>query len=75
MLAEAVRLLAIGLVTGAIAAQLLTRFIASLLFGVGASDVPTHLAVFAMLVTVTLLASYLPAHRAARIDPIAALRE
>jgi putative ABC transport system permease protein len=75
VLAEAVRLLAIGLVTGAIAAQLLTRFIASLLFGVGASDVPTHLAVFAVLVTVTLLASYLPAHRAARIDPIAALRE
>ena len=75
VLGEAVRLLAIGLVTGAIAAQFLTRLIASLLFDVGASDVPTHLVVFAVLATVTLLASYLPARRAARIDPIAALRE
>jgi putative ABC transport system permease protein len=75
VLGEAVRLLTIGLVTGAIAAQFLTRLIASLLFGVGASDVPTHLVVFAVLGTVTLLASYLPARRAAGIDPIAALRE
>jgi putative ABC transport system permease protein len=75
VLGEAVRLLAVGLVTGAIAAQFLTRLIASLLFGVGAADIPTHLAVFALLATVTLLASYLPARRAASIDPIAALRE
>jgi putative ABC transport system permease protein len=75
VLGEAVRLLAIGLVTGAVAAHFLTRLIASLLFGVGATDVPTHLAVFAVLGTVTVLASYLPARRAASIDPIAALRE
>jgi putative ABC transport system permease protein len=75
VLGEAVRLLATGLAAGAIAAQFLTRLIASLLFGVGASDVPTHLVVFAVLGIVTLLASYLPARRAARIDPIAALRE
>jgi putative ABC transport system permease protein len=75
VLGEAVRLLAIGLVTGAVAAQFLTRLIASLLFGVGATDVPTHLVVFAVLGTVTVLASYLPARRAASIDPIAALRE
>ena len=75
MLGEALRLLAIGLVAGVIAAQLLTRLIASLLFGVGATDVPTHLVVCAVLATVTLLASYLPARRAAGIDPIAALRE
>jgi ABC-type antimicrobial peptide transport system permease subunit len=37
--------------------------------------VPTHLVVFAVLGTVTVLASYLPARRAASIDPIAALRE
>jgi putative ABC transport system permease protein len=75
VLAEAVRLLAVGLVIGAIAAQFLTRLIASLLFGVGATDVPTHLVVFTLLTTVALLASYLPARRAAGIDPIAALRE
>ena len=75
VLGEAVRLLTAGLVAGAIAAQFLTRLIASLLFGVGASDVPTHLVVFAVLATVTLLASYVPARRAAGIDPIAVLRE
>jgi putative ABC transport system permease protein len=75
VLGEAVRLLAIGVIAGVIAAQLLTRFIASLLFGVGPTDVATHLVVFAVLTMVSLLASYLPARRAATIDPIAALRE
>jgi putative ABC transport system permease protein len=75
VLGEAVRLLAIGLVTGAVASHFLTRLIGSLLFGVGATDLPTHLVVFAVLGTVTVLASYLPARRAASIDPIAALRE
>ena len=75
MLGEAVRLLAVGLVAGAIAAQFLTRLIASLLFGVTATDVPTYLVVFVVLATVALVASYLPARRASRVDPIAALRE
>jgi putative ABC transport system permease protein len=75
VLGEALRLLAIGLVAGVIAAQLQTRLIASLLFGVGATDVPTHLVVCAVLAAVTLLATYLPARRAAGIDPIAVLRE
>ena len=75
VLGEAGRLLAIGLVTGAVAAQFLTRLISSLLFGVAATDVPTHLVVFVVLGMVTMLASYLPARRAAGIDPIAALKE
>ena len=75
VLGEAVRLLVVGLVAGAIAAQFLTRLIASLLFGVTATDVPTYLVVFVVLATVALVASYLPARRAARVDPIAALRE
>jgi putative ABC transport system permease protein len=75
VLGEAVRLLAIGLVAGAVAAQLLTRLIGSLLFGVGATDLPTHLAVSALLGTVGMLASYLPARRAAAVDPIGALKE
>ena len=75
VLGEAVRLLVIGLVAGAIAAQFLTRVIASLLFGVAATDVPTYVVVFVVLSTVALVASYLPAHRAARVDPLAVLRE
>src|SRR4029453_13764729 len=70
VLGEALRLLAIGLVAGVIAARFLTRFAASQLFGVGTTDVPTHLVVCAVLAAVTLLASYLPARRAAGIDPI-----
>jgi putative ABC transport system permease protein len=75
VLYEAIRLLAVGLAAGAVASQFLTRLISSLLFGVAVTDVPTHLVVFAVLGTVALLASYLPARRAASIDPIAALRE
>jgi putative ABC transport system permease protein len=75
VLGEAVRLLAVGLVTGAMAAQALTRLISSLLFGVRSTDVATHLAVFALLGTVALLASYLPARRAAAVDPMSVLRD
>jgi putative ABC transport system permease protein len=75
ILGEAGRLLLIGLVAGAILARWLTRWIASLLFAVTATDVVTHLVVFAVLGAVTLLASYLPARRAASTDPMVALRE
>ena len=60
---------------GAIAARWLTRWIASLLFGVTTTDPATHLVVFLVLGTVGLLASYLPARRAAGVDPMVALRE
>ena len=75
VLGEAARLLTVGLVAGAVAAQLLTRLISSLLFGVTTIDVPTHLVVFAELGTVPLRASYLQARRAAGVDPIVPLRE
>ena len=75
VLGETGRLLALGLLTGAAVAQVLTRLITALLFGVKGTDVPTHLVVFALLGSVALLASYLPARRAAAIDPMAALRE
>jgi ABC-type antimicrobial peptide transport system permease subunit len=74
-LGEAGRLLLIGLAVGAIAARWLTRWIASLLFGVTTTDLATHLVVFAVLGTVAFLASYLPARRAAAVDPMVALRE
>jgi putative ABC transport system permease protein len=75
VLSESGRLVVVGLVAGAIVTRWLTRWIASLLFGVTATDVATHLVVFAVLGTVALLASYLPARRAAGIDPMVALRE
>ena len=75
VLMEALRLAAIALVIGAIAAQLLTRVIAAMLFGVTGTDAATYAAVWTFLVGVTLLASYLPARRAAQVDPIIALRE
>ena len=75
ILGEAGRLLLLGLSVGALATRWLARWIASLLFGVTTSDLATHLTVFMVLSTVALLASYLPARRAAAVDPMVALRE
>lgn len=75
VLVEALRLAVIALVLGAIAAQVLTRLIAAMLFGVTGNDMATYVAVWTFLAGVTLLASYLPARRAAHVDPIVALRE
>jgi putative ABC transport system permease protein len=52
----------------------LTRFLETLLFTVKPTDAPTYASVAAVLVAVALLASYLPARRAARVDPLTALR-
>jgi predicted permease len=65
---------AIGLVVGLVSAGLLTRSITSLLFQVQPSDPVVYLGVGFVLLLVALLASYLPARRAAKIDPLVALR-
>jgi putative ABC transport system permease protein len=64
----------IGTVLGLAAAAGLTRLMSSLLFGVTALDALTYAAVSALLLIVAALASYIPAHRAASVDPVSALR-
>jgi putative ABC transport system permease protein len=71
---QAMRLGAAGLIIGIAGALAVTRVLDSLLFGVTASDPLTFAGVSAALITVLLLAAYLPARRATRVDPIVALR-
>ena len=63
-----------GVVLGLAAAFALTRLLSGLLFGVAAVDVTTFATISLLLVAVSLLACYLPARRAMRIDPLSALR-
>jgi ABC-type antimicrobial peptide transport system permease subunit len=72
---DAIRLTVAGLAIGAVAAHFLTRFIAALLFGIGATDPVTYVVVSVLLAAVSLIASYVPARRALRIDPLIALRQ
>ena len=65
---------AVGLAVGSIAAFGTTRLLSSVLFGVGPSDPVTLIATLGVLAAVAMLACYLPARRAARIDPLDALR-
>jgi putative ABC transport system permease protein len=68
------KLVGAGLAVGIMAALALTRVMSTLLFGVKATDPATYLAVSLVLGVVALVATYLPARRAARVDPIVALR-
>lgn len=71
---QGMALAAVGLCLGVAAALASGRVLSSLLFGVSSSDLVTFVAVSVVLGTVALLASYLPARRAARTDPMEALR-
>ena len=74
VLAQGLRLTTAGVIVGLAASLLLTRFLRSLLYGVGMADWLTLATVVVLLGIVALLASYLPAWRATRILPMVALR-
>ena len=69
------RLVSIGILAGVAAGLLLTRLLAGLLYGVGPSDLVTFVAGALVLASVSLLACYIPARRAMRVDPIEVLRQ
>jgi predicted permease len=71
---ETMWLIVIGLIVGLVAALATTRFIASLLYGLTPNDPPTIGLAGLLLLIVAALAGYLPARRAARVDPMVALR-
>jgi putative ABC transport system permease protein len=74
ILGEGARMATIAVVIGILASIALTRLISSLLFGVSATDPVTFAAVAVLLAVVAMVASYVPARRAMRVDPIVALR-
>jgi putative ABC transport system permease protein len=74
-LGEGMLLVAFGLAAGLFGALLLTQFLRSMLFAVKPTDPVTFIAIAALLAAVALLACYIPAHRATRVDPLVALRE
>ncbi|MGH9731571.1 MAG: FtsX-like permease family protein, partial [Candidatus Acidiferrales bacterium] len=74
ILAQGLKLAGLGVLIGVAGALALSQLLASLLFGVSAADPLTFAAVAAVLITVALLACYIPARRAMRVDPMVALR-
>jgi putative ABC transport system permease protein len=72
---QGVELTVAGLGVGLAAAWALTRVLSGLLFGVTPTDPPTFVGVSLMLAVVAFLATYLPARRATRVDPLNALRD
>jgi ABC-type antimicrobial peptide transport system permease subunit len=74
VLKQGARVTAVGVVIGIVGSLLLTRAIRSLLFGLTPTDPLTFAAVALLLIAVALLACWVPARHAAKVDPMVALR-
>ena len=74
VLGQGLRTIAAGVVIGIIGSIALTRTLSSLLFGISSTDPVTYGAVIALLAAAALLACWIPARRAAKVDPLVALR-
>jgi putative ABC transport system permease protein len=71
---QGLKLVSIGMMLGLVAAFLLTHVLASLLFGISSTDPVAFVGISLVLLAVAILASYIPAVRATKVDPIIALR-
>jgi putative ABC transport system permease protein len=74
VLGSGLRLIAVGIVLGLVGALVGARLVSSLFYGVRATDAVAFTAASCVLASVALLASYIPARRAAKVDPMVALR-
>jgi ABC-type antimicrobial peptide transport system permease subunit len=75
VLTQGMRLVLVGVGIGLVAALVLSRVLRSMLFNVSATDPLTFVLISLLLVVVTLLATWLPARRATRVDPVVVLRD
>jgi putative ABC transport system permease protein len=74
VLRQSMLLVAIGVAIGFLVALAATRVMSTLLYGVSANDISIHAVVIALLSAAAFLASYIPARRAMKVDPMVALR-
>lgn len=74
ILRQGLRVTLSGIITGAVLAFALTRLLEALLYGVGATDLPTFMSAMLLILAVAALATAIPAWRASRIDPVRSLR-
>jgi putative ABC transport system permease protein len=74
VLGQGLRLALGGIILGVVAALPLTRLLASMLYGVTPTDITTFVTIALLLIFTALIACYLPARRATKVDPLIALK-